>query len=158
MAEKTLPWCGKCRAGYCNTSGPPLAQKRAPMRKQKKCPQNTRVRMHPSPLNDTHRHCTRITSLFFLLCLWFLSFLIWLFHCTLKMVLHPLQVNVYLPVFFFFFFLFFFLSFFFLSFLNFKKLCEKTLWKSPTRIFSISLIFLFIQHLKFKSKYIFKHK
>ena len=29
------PWCGRCRAGYYNTGGPPLPRKRAPL--QKRC-------------------------------------------------------------------------------------------------------------------------
>ena len=28
-----LPWCGRCRAGGCNTGGPPLPQLRAPWQK-----------------------------------------------------------------------------------------------------------------------------
>ena len=28
------PWCGRCRAGYSNTGGPPLPRKRAPLQKK----------------------------------------------------------------------------------------------------------------------------
>ena len=30
------PWRGRCRAGSCNTGGPPLPQKRAPLQKGNK--------------------------------------------------------------------------------------------------------------------------
>ena len=30
------PWRGRCRAGFSNTGGPPLPQKRAPLQKKKK--------------------------------------------------------------------------------------------------------------------------
>ena len=28
------PWCGRCRAGFSNTGGPPLPRKRAPLQKK----------------------------------------------------------------------------------------------------------------------------
>ena len=34
-SEQPLPWCGRCRAGYCNTGGPPLALKKDTMVKKR---------------------------------------------------------------------------------------------------------------------------
>ena len=63
------PWRGRCRAGYSNTGGPPLPQKRAPLTKKWVCMVDVKlriVRIHflSDPKNIKIRICQNMQILY----------------------------------------------------------------------------------------------